>query len=192
MFLSKKIAAAAFTLMMAAPAFAQTDMVGVPGPISFQGQNFALAWTANPSQNYFKQEYLPKGQKVESFDDMMIVEALSGAVTPEQAANMQMQGLAERKKTDPVVNYSAMKGDNGEVLLDFIVSDMQASPIVIEWNAYRYVPLKQGQGIALFAITRRAYGQEKGRQFLKDLASQRTKDIQALAAQKFPAVRISK
>ena len=193
MFLSKKIAAAATAFLMAAPVFAQTDMLGVPGPIPFQGQSYALAWSSQPSQAYVKHEYVPKGQTVESYNDMFMVEALSGAITPEQAAASQVQSLNERKKTDPVVNHAIVKNDaTGEVLLDFIVSDMSANPIVVEWNAYRYVPLKQGQGIALFAISRRAYGQDNAQQFLKDLSAARTKDINALAAYKTPALRIGK
>ena len=70
----------ALVLMMAPAAAAITDFLGAPGPILFDGKSYELAWTARPSENYTKQEYVPAGQAVETYDQMLLVERLTGDV----------------------------------------------------------------------------------------------------------------
>jgi len=42
--------------------------------------------------------------------------------------------------------------------------------LVVEWNAYRYVPLKGGKpGVVLHGISRRAYGEGDAKKFLTSL-----------------------
>ena len=188
---SKLIAAAALTALMAGPALAQSDMLGVPGPVSFQGQDYALAWTSQPTDDYFKQEYVPQDQTVEAYTEMVLIEAVAGAITPMQAAALQAQMLDARKPSDPVVNYEIIQNEAaGEVLLDFVVSDLSADPIVVEWNAYRYMPLAKGEGVALFAVSRRGYGEDGAREFLGNLGPLRSEAINALATFETPAVSI--
>lgn len=188
---SKLIAAAALTALMAGPALAQSDMLGVPGPVSFQGQDYALAWTSQPTDDYFKQEYVPQDQTVEAYTEMVLIEAVAGAITPMQAAALQAQMLDARKQSDPVVNYEIIQNEAAsEVLLDFVVSDLSADPIVVEWNAYRYMPLAKGEGVALFAVSRRGYGEDGAREFLGNLGPVRSEAINALATFEPPAVSI--
>ena len=60
-----------------------------------------------------------------------------------------VQSLDARKGTDPVVNHQLLRNDStGEILLDFLISDTSASPIVVEWNAYRYVAVDAGVAMA--------------------------------------------
>lgn len=185
-------AAAALAILTLIPSVAQSDLLGVPGPISFQGEDYALAWSSQPSDTYFKQEYVPEGQKVEAYQDMILVEAVTGAVTPMEAAAAQIQTLEARKGSDPVVNYDVMQNEaTGEVLLDFLVSDLAADPVVVEWNAYRYQALGDGEGVALVAISRRGYGEDGATSFMTGLGSMRSETINALANLSFPAVSIA-
>jgi hypothetical protein len=170
------------------PALAQSakDMLGVPGPITFQGAKFALAWSANPSAGYIKQEYLPEGQKLERYDQMFMIEAMTTAA-PEAAAASQLAMLKKRKGSDPTVNWDIIRNNaTGEIILDFIVSDPRAE--FVEWNAYRYARLGKNSGVALYAISRRGYG-DKGREFLIALRQSRPLAIKALASFDAPPLR---
>ncbi len=89
----------------AAHADPATDMLGVPGPVSFQDAQFDLAWTSHPKADYFKQEYVPAGQKVEHYDQMFIVEASNGS-NPGAAAIAKIEELKKRAKSDAYVNYA--------------------------------------------------------------------------------------
>lgn len=169
-----------------------TDMLGVSGPVSFQGEDYTLVWSSRPSPDYVKQAYIPDGQKVESYENMILVEAVRGSLTPMEVAASQVQSLEARKGTDPVVNHDIIQNEaTGEVLLDFLVSDMSADPIIVEWNAYRYVPLAGGEGVGLFAISRRGYGEDGARAFLSGLGPVRKETVNALAGYDIPAMTIS-
>jgi hypothetical protein len=163
-------------------------MLGVPGPIGFQGTQFNLAWSANPSTGYFKHEYLPAGQRLESFAEMFIIEANASA-TPESAAAAQVNMLKQRKASDPVANYAMFRSDaTGEIMVDFLVSDSSKGTQIVEWNAYRYARLGKTGGVALYAISRRAYG-DKVQDFLRALKQARSPAINALAAFPMPVLR---
>ncbi|EKF61549.1 hypothetical protein QWE_00055 [Agrobacterium albertimagni AOL15] len=174
------------------PVSAQSDMLGVPGPLSFMGQDYNLVWTSKPTEEYVKQAYIPAEQKVESFTDMILVEAMAGNLTPMQAAAAQIQSIEERKPGDPVVNFEVIENKaRGEVILDFVVSDLKADPIVVEWNAYRYTPMAKGDGVALFAVSRRGYGEEGARAFLGGLGTMRSQILKEFAPYPAPAVSIA-
>ena len=184
--------AAAIAVLTLMPIAAQSDLLGLPGPISFQGEDYTLAWTSRPSDNYVKQEYVPAGQQVETYRDMILVEAVTGALTPIDAAASQIQSLEVRKGVDPVLNYELIRNDAaGEVLLDFLISDLEADPVIVEWNAYRYQALGDGEGVALVGISRRGYGEDGAKSFMTSLGAMRNDTIDALANLSFPAVSMA-
>lgn len=187
--------AVAALMMVSGVSLAQSadadDRLGVPGPITFQGKSYALAWSSQPSDNYTKQEYVPDGQTVETYKDMFLIEAVTGALRPADAASAQVEMLKQRKAADPVVNYSILQNqETGNVVLDFVLSDLQADPVVVEWNAYRYSPLKDGKGVALYGISRRAYGEADAKAMLQGLAKIRDADLSPLALFDVPPVSI--
>jgi hypothetical protein len=171
-----------FAVAGALPASAESvkEMLGVPGPIRFQDTDFALAWSSRPFPNYTKQEYVPAGEQPEHFNQMFMIEADTQA-SPQAAAAAQVDMLKQRKGSDPVVNYDLIRNDaTGEIILDFLMSDSSGGEVIVEWNAYRYAPLARGGGVALYAISRRGYG-DGARDFLKALKQNRHPAINALA-----------
>ena len=168
-----------------------TDRLGVSGPLVFDSVEYELAWSANPSPGYFKQEYVPAGQRVEDYVAMVLVEAAQ-AVDVRGALSAQLTMLGQRKGSDPLVNYDVIRNEQtGEALLDFIVSDRNdRGEMVAEWNAYRYTPLPEGQGVLLFAISHRAYGDDGVRAFLGNLRAMRPDRINKLARQALPRVTL--
>lgn len=191
---SRMMALIVASALLVAPALAQQadDMLGVPGPISFQERDYVLSWTSRPTPDYIKQEYVPQGQTVEAYSEMILIETVVGAITPIQAAALQVQSLDARKGTDPVVNHQIMQNEaSGEVLLDFVVSDLSVDPVVVEWNAYRYAALPGSEGVMLYAVSRRGYGQDGATQFMSGLGALRSEAISALTAQPLPEISIA-
>lgn len=169
---------------------AVVEALGVPGPIEFMGDAYALSWTSHPTPDYFKQEYLPEGQQFDSYTAMFMIDAVTSDVTPQAAANGQIAGLEQRKASDPMVNYHQItNSETGEVVLDFLLSDSSGATPILEWNAYRYAKL--GDGIALYAISRRAYGND-GDAFLAELSQIREDNIAALTEFALPPITPAK
>ena len=154
------------------------DFLKVPGPVKFHGSDFHLAWTSHPNETYYNQEYMQRGEKVESFKEMVLLEFLIGEFTAKDLITKKVQELDNRKKTDPLVNYEIIESPDGkEYIIDFIMSSGPAENLeIVEWNAYRYKIVNDAtgkKGVVLFAISRRAYGKEITA-FLKDLKTSRS------------------
>ena len=182
---------AVLTLMCLGPAVAQAQevAVGVPGPIVFEDETFNLAWTSHPTETFYKQEYLPEGQVVEAYGQMFMVDVLLNGATAEGAAGNMIAGLRERQATDPMVNFDLIQNDaTGEIILDFLLSDESTGTLIVEWNAYRYVPLDGG--LAMFGISRRGYDDDV-EPFLAELAQSRLGAIEALANLDLPDITIA-
>ncbi|MRX52214.1 hypothetical protein GI374_17815 [Paracoccus sp. S-4012] len=179
---------------LAAPALAQaTDHLGLPGPIEFDGESFALAWTLRPSEHYVKQEYVPDGQSVESYERMLLVETVAGGLGVMDAVRAQTDMLAQRRPDDPLVNMDVIQNEaTGEALLDFIVSSKDADgEYIVEWNAYRYArhtDAANDAGVMLFGVSHRAYGNADSQAFLQGLPALRSSQIDALARASLPSL----
>jgi hypothetical protein len=176
----------AFIALTASASAQVKDHLNIPGPISFGGQSYELAWSSHPSANYIKQEYLPKAQTVGRYSEMLLVEFLKGNLKVADAVGAQMQKLNARKGTDPIVKMAVVKNDaTGEMLLDFLMSDKDKNgDIVVEWNAYRYARVTNAKGeagIGLFGVSRRAYGNDNAKAFLGALKALRPAQIKHLA-----------
>jgi hypothetical protein len=188
-----RIAALAASFALAAPVAAQpvTDHLSTPGPIEFGGESFVLAWSSNPSRGYYKHEYVPAGQDVEAYDRMFLIDAVAGAVEPMQAAGVLVQNLEQRREDDPMLNFDIVRNEaSGEVLLDFLISDLDADPPVVEWNAYRYAALEGGDGLVLYGISHRGYGEDGGMALLESLATLRAEARNELATMELPQVTL--
>jgi hypothetical protein len=171
------------------PVQAQEDAIGVPGPLVYEDIDFHLVWTSHPVDELYKQEYVPEGETVEAYGQMFMVDVLLNGLTPLDAASVMIDGLAQRRGQDPLVNYDIIQNDStGEVILDFLLSDDSSGTYIVEWNAYRYVPLDDG--IAMFGISRRGYDDETS-QFLADLAAWRPEAILALASMELPEIALA-
>ncbi|HYM87460.1 MAG TPA: hypothetical protein VET30_12095, partial [Pseudoxanthomonas sp.] len=116
------------------------ERIGVPGPIKFGAQSFALAWTSHPVPTQYKQEYLPAGETVDRYSSMLMIDVTTSATTAKALAGKMIESLKARKATDPVVNYDVISNPaSGELILDFVLSATGADgKDIIEWNAYRY------------------------------------------------------
>lgn len=175
MFRQTITATAMLTLLSLTPALAQdaTDYLGVPGPITLGGTTYALSWSSNPSEGYFKQEYLPKGAVPETYDSMVMVEFLATDRPIAEVIAAQTAMVEQRKATDPVANVAIFQNENnGETVLDFLISAKDENgEFILEWNGYRYVEAEfdNQPGALLFAISERAYGNEASEEFLKGL-----------------------
>lgn len=172
------------------------DYFSIPGPIEYSRTTYNLSWSDHPNNNYFKQEYIPATEKAESYNKMIMVEAVVGEMNIKEALKAKMTELEQRKKTDPLTNYQLIQNQaKTEYLLDFIVSQPAGNKTaIVEWNAYRYVNLKNKSnktGIMLFAYSRRSYGGNTTA-FLKALKTQRVEDINSFAAYSIPMLKFDR
>jgi len=163
------------------------DQLSVPGPIRVDDVDYLLVWSARPTPTYYKQEYVAANETAERYHRMVLVELVVGDDDMDSVVAAQVKMIDARKASDPVANIAVMKSTaTGETIADFLLSArLPSGEDVVEWNAYRYLP--HAEGVMLFGLSRRAYGEE-AMTFLKGLGAERIRVIQALAAMEMPTV----
>ncbi|MES1181995.1 MAG: hypothetical protein ABUL44_04280, partial [Flavobacterium sp.] len=124
---------------------------------------YRLAWSSHPSANYYKHEYLPKGENADKFKSMILMEILTGNGEAKELAAAKAEELKKMKAANPVINYNAFNNPStGEYMIDFLLTanNPDGSMSIVERNVYRYKNFtdKSGQrGVLLFAVSSRAY-----------------------------------
>jgi len=184
-------------LFFSTAAFTQPiDRIGVKGPLEFDSTNFHLVWSDKADFNYFIQEYLPEGENVESFNQMLAIHFLETDIGLEKAVGLKINELKEREKTDPLVKYKIFKNaDKTEYIIDFIVGEHEGEYTnIIELNFHRYKEInlsKKRKALILFAYSKRAYKNDTYT-FMQNLASYREKYLKEITSTTLPEVTISK
>lgn len=174
---------------------AAKDYLSVAGPITFDAKSYQLAWSAHPNDTYYKQEYIVKGDKLDRFKSMLLLEV---AITDTKVKDVVAGKIAElkaMKASNPMVNYEMFE-KNGEYIVDFLLSANTANGNldVLERNVYRYKAYtgKNGEkGLILFAVSSRSYGKDADK-FLQDLKANKSKLVNAVAQFTIPSVSLKK
>lgn len=172
------------------------DNLNVPGPIVVDKQAHHLVWTAHPSAVFYKQEYIPKGDNVEKFKTMVLLDLSLGKTNIKDIVTAKISELKKMKETNPIVNYETFQR-NGEYLVDFLLSANTAdgrSMSIVERNVYRYKSItdKSGKkGVLLFAVSTRAYGNDIDK-FLIDLKSTKPLLLNEVAQFAIPEITVLK
>ncbi|WDS37327.1 hypothetical protein [Pseudoxanthomonas sp.] len=182
---------------VAAPLYAAepaVERLGVPGPLSFAGQSFELSWSSHPTPDLYKQEYVPAGQDVERYRDMLMIDVRIGGANASQMALAIDAQVQERRKSDPVANSEVViSADGTEATVDMLMSATgDDGQVFVEWSAHRYVTDTSGQGTRMFGITRRAYGDQAVTAMLQGLKQKRVDEINALKTSRMPEIELAR
>ena len=169
-----------------------TDYLNTGKEIVFDNVRYNLAWTSHPSANYYKQEYLPEKDTPEKYKKMILLEVVTDKNQPDVVTS-KIAELKKMKESDPTVNYDMFEKD-GEVMLDFLLSsnspDRNGQDFV-ERNVYIYKSFTDTNGVLLFGVSERAYGDDIER-FLIALKGKRFDVPNAASAFVIPEIKIHK
>ena len=198
--LKNKITTVLLGFLLTTVAFGQTtkptEYLGVAGQISFDKTSYNLAWTSHPTDNYYKQEYLAKGDTIEKFKKLILLEIITGETKLKDVVATKIAELKKMKASNSVVNYETFEKD-GEVMLDFLVSENTPDGkylSIVERNVYRYKSVvdKNGQkGVLLFGVSERAYGDDIDK-FFPNLKAHRFDLINLVGAFDLPEITVVK
>ncbi|WP_242927304.1 hypothetical protein [Pontibacter vulgaris] len=171
------------------------ERLSVKGPLKFNKSKFELVWTDKPNDIYYIQEYLPKGENLESFNQMLTIHLFATDLEAEQAVAQKVKELAKRKQTDELCNYQVNESPDGkEFIVDFILSDKKNDKIaIVEFNVYRYKQIETGadkKAILVYAYSSRSYG-DNIIPFLKNLKTDRTHYLKEMIAADLPSIKIN-
>ncbi len=180
-------------LMVAASTSLITERLGVNGPLQFNKTDFHLAWSDKPNATYYVQEYLPKGENVDRFNQLLTINLFNKFVKTEDAINQKVYELNERKKTDPNCNYAINKSKDGkEFMIDFLLGEGSGNQAVVEFNIYHYkqIEIDNKPALIVYAYSKRSYGNDITA-FLKNLKTERSTLLQTMSSTQIPQIKLS-
>jgi len=161
-------------------------------PIRFGKTDFRFGWSSHPTEAYYLQEYFPKGEVPEHYNEMFTVSLIfHDRLSAKMAVEAKIAELEERKKTDACCNYQLYEND-GEYMLDFLVSAGEGGELsVVEFDLhhYRVAEIEGRKALQLNFYSRRAYGDDIG-PFLKGLKKQRPKYLETMIGLRLPEIKI--
>ena len=171
------------------------NYLNTPTQIKLNATNFILSWSSHPSENYYKQEYIPQNNELETYKEMISVDLVTGPLTAKDAVDQKIQEIEARKATDRVSNY-ALKEDKEtkELILDFMMSEGSGESTILEWNVYRYANYEDAagnKGISLFSLSKRGYGIGVAK-FGPDIRDNRPKYMADFIALPRPTISLNK
>ena len=130
--------------------------------IKFCDTEYKFAWSTHPYDFYYLQEYLPDGETFDNYTQMFTVGVIfygDASYNSEFALQAKIEELEKRKKTDRVCRYIVAE-NNGEYILDFIVSDSKNDKLnFVEADIHYYKDVTIN-GIKANIYSRRAYGDD--------------------------------
>jgi hypothetical protein len=167
------------------------DRIGVPGPLHFNDTTFALSWSANPRENYCIQEYLPEGETTHQFRQLLTIHLFHTTIDAKTAAELKVDELRARQRTDPVCNYMISGSPDGkEFIVDFLLSENKEDTLsLVEFNVYRYKKVdldSTNKALMVFAYSLRSYGDDITR-FMHTLDTVRVNRINQMISATLPA-----
>jgi len=171
------------------------NYLNTPAALSFNNLTYGLSWTSHPSPEYYKQEYIPKGETVEKFTSMLMLEVLTSNVNLKDVVANKMTELRQMKARNPYVKFETTNDPvTGEYILDFIVTanSQDGQILIAERNVYRYNTFSNknsGKGVLLLGMSVRSYGAE-AKKFLAAVEAGRPALVKKVKEFKIPAVAI--
>lgn len=177
--------------------FAQSDpidRIGLKGPITFNKTPYLLAWSQKPNANYFVQEYLPKGESVDHFNQLITVNVFVTDISVASAIQQKTQELTKRKETDKVCNFSVINSpEGGESIIDCLLSTGSADKLdVVEFIIYKYKQIEldnNKKALLVYSYSKRGYG-DAITPFLTNLGKFRRDLLNVMISEEMPEIKI--
>ncbi len=171
------------------------DKLGVKGPLEFSKTIFKLSWSDHPRPDYYIQEYLPEGESMEKFNQMLSIHLFATDIKLKDAVKQKTSELTKRKKTDGVCNFIVTESPDGkENIVDFLLGESKGDKMtIVEFNVYRYKQIDLGNnrtGIMVYAYSKRSYG-DGITQFFNTLKEDRVAYLNQMIGAKLPTLIIN-
>lgn len=148
------------------------DLIGVKGPLEFNQTVFKLAWTANPDDTYYAQEYLPDGENVDTFNQMLAIHVFIKDISPRDAVFEKAFQISAKLGKGSLVYFTG-SADEKIFILDFLVEEKKLlKRTLVEYNLYRYQQIdlaNEKKALVVYMYCKRSYGADTTA-FLKSLA----------------------
>lgn len=168
------------------------DLLSIPGPIELEGTEFYLSWSKEASKTLMRQQYMPRDERIEDFNQILDFSYFTKEIDLELAVRQKVESIQKRADTDKFAKVNVTESPNGsEFVVDYFISEMpEKGDSFVEYNIYRFKPYNNGtaKNFLILAYAKRIYGDPKSA--AKALAKQRDQLMLSLIEYKIPEIKV--
>ena len=166
------------------------DLISVPGPIEFNDTKFLLAWSKQPSKTLFRQQFLPRDERIEDYNQLLDFSFFNKEIEMELAVRQKVESIQKRGEKDKFSKVNVTESPAGdEFIVDYFISEApENGNSYVEYNVYRFKQFENGgqKSFLILFYSTRIYGDLKSS--AKALAKKRDQLITNMIEYKIPAI----
>ena len=112
------------------------DLLSVPGPIEFNGTEFLLAWSKESSKTLMRQQYMPRDERIEDFNQILDFSFFTKEIDMELAVRQKVESIQKREEKDRFAKVNVTESPDGkEFVVDYFISESPGvSEAFVEYN----------------------------------------------------------
>ncbi len=168
------------------------DLLSIPGPIELDGTEFFLAWSKEASKTLMRQQYMPRDERIEDFNQILDFSYFTKEIDIELAVRQKVESIQNRAEKDKFAKVNVTESPDGsEFVVDYFISETpEKGDAFVEYNIYRFKPYNNGtqKNFLILAYAKRMYGDPK--LAAKALAKQRDQLMLNLIEYKIPEIKV--
>lgn len=181
----------AFVALFKAQDEAVIDVLSVPGPIEFNDTEFLLAWSKQPSKTLFRQQFLPRDEKIEDYNQLLDFSFFNKEIEIELAVRQKVESIQKREEKDKFAKVNVTESPDGkEYIVDYFISEEpEKGDSYIEYNVYRFKQFDSGtqKSFLILFYSTRMYGDLKSA--AKALSKKRDQLLTNMIEYKIPEIK---
>ena len=169
----------------------ETDLLSIPNPLEYDGTEFFLARAKQRSKTLFQQQYIPKDEQLENFNQIIDFSFFNKEIEMELAVRQKVESVQSRKD-DKFAKVNVTESPDGtEYIVDFYISEApEKGNSFIEYDIYRFKKFDNGtqKSFLMLNYAKRIYGDLKSA--AKLLAKQRDQLMTGMIEYKIPEIKV--
>lgn len=170
-----------------------SDLISISGPIELNNTEFFLAWSKQPSKTLFRQQFLPRDEEIENFNQLLDFSFFNKEIEMELAVRQKVESIQKREENDKFAKVNITESPDGkEYVVDYFISESpEKGDSYIEYNIYRFKQFEKGdqKSFLILSYVNRVYGDLKSA--AKALAKQRDQLLTMMIEYKIPEIKVA-
>ena len=188
-FLALFISSAAF----ASAQETEASILSFPNPIEYDATEFFLAQSKQRSKTLFQEQYIPKDETLQDFNQLLDFSFFNKEIEMELAVRQKVESVQQRESKDKFAKVNVTESPDGkEFIVDYFISETpEKGDSYVEYNIYRFKNYDNGtqKSFLIMSYAKRAYGDLKSA--AKSLAKQRDYLMANMIEYKIPEIKVA-
>ncbi len=168
-----------------------TDRLSISGPIDFNGTEFFLSWSKQNSKTLTLQQFLPRDERIEDFQQLLNFSYFNKDIDLEEAVKSKITSVQKSIEDDKFGTVNVIESPDGkEFIVDYTISSSEdLKETFIEYNVYRFKKYEsENKPLLILSYSKRIYDDLKPS--AKALSRQRDALLTQLIEYKIPSITV--